>query len=151
MKPFQLQRRQWLPHSRETVFAFFENAENLQAITPPELQFKIKTRAPIEMKSGTRIDYTIKLNGIPMKWKTEIIEYNPPSSFIDLQIKGPYKLWHHKHIFEEINGGTMMHDIVDYLPPGLWLGSLANALFIKNKLKSIFDFRAGSILEALKS
>jgi ligand-binding SRPBCC domain-containing protein len=88
-----LKRETIINESIDAVFDFFSKAENLNHITPPELGFKIITQLPIDMKKGTIIDYKIKLNGFPFKWKTEITNWDPPFYFEDTQIRGPYKMW----------------------------------------------------------
>ena len=89
-------------HSIDDVFSFFSKPENLSKITPSRLGFYIKTPSPIVMKSGQLIDYIIKIVGLPIHWRTLITEYQSPHLFVDQQIKGPYSLWHHKHLFKEI-------------------------------------------------
>lgn len=125
----------------DEVFAFFAKAENLNILTPPELNFKIITKLPIEMKQGTLIDYRIKLSGISFKWKTEITSWKPPYKFIDTQLKGPYQTWIHEHIFESHPKGTVVKDIVSYLPPGGILEPIIHRLAVKKKLEHIFDYR----------
>lgn len=131
----------------DEVFAFFAKAENLNIITPPELNFKIITPMPIDMKKGTLIDYKIKLNGISFKWKTEITDWSPPYVFVDTQIKGPYKVWIHEHIFVSQGSSTIVKDIVSYLPPGWLLEPVIHKLAVKKKLEHIFDYR----MEKIKS
>jgi ligand-binding SRPBCC domain-containing protein len=93
------------------------------------------------MKAGTRIDYTISLHGLPMKWRTRIDEYVPGVRFVDSQEKGPYKLWRHTHEFREENGHTVMRDRVEYQMPFGLLGELVHALAVKAQLRRIFAFR----------
>jgi len=123
------------------VFEFFSNAENLNKITPPDMQFKILTPLPIIIKKGTLIDYKIKVNGIPFNWQTEITEWEPNKRFIDKQLKGPYRVWIHEHTFEEKDGKTIMNDHVQFLSPGWFLEPIINKLFIEKKLKGIFAYR----------
>lgn len=142
--PFILKRRTRVRRDLSTVFPFFADAANLQRLTPPELFFRIKTQLPVEMKKGAVIEYTIRLYGIPMKWKTLITEWNPPYSFEDTQISGPYKKWVHTHSFEQKGHTTIIHDRVVYeLPFGL-LGKLVHPL-VKRQLKRIFSFRRHQI------
>lgn len=131
----------------DEVFEFFAKAENLNAITPPELNFKIITPLPIEMKKGTLIDYKIRLSGIPFGWKTEISQWEPPFRFVDTQIKGPYRVWIHEHEFESQGSKTIVKDIVSYLPPGWLLEPVIHRLAVKKKLEYIFDYR----MEKIKS
>jgi ligand-binding SRPBCC domain-containing protein len=151
MAEYILERKQIIRRGREEVFRFFADAENLERITPPELNFHIITPRPIDIKKGTLIDYRLKLRGIPMSWKTEITEWNPPHSFVDTALKSPYKQWIHLHAFEE-NGAneTIMRDIVRYRLPFEPLGDLVN-FYVKKELKYIFDYRYKAIKEIFDS
>ena len=145
---YELKRIQKLPISVEEAWDFFSRPENLAEITPDNMGFIIKSDVPEKMYSGLLIDYTVKpLLGIPLNWQTEILDVDEYKSFADNQNKGPYKLWHHTHIFEPIEGGVKMTDIVKYeLPLGI-LGNIAHALFVKNKLNHIFDYRFKKVEE----
>lgn len=129
------------------VFEFFSTAENLNKLTPQALEFKILTPLPIVMKQGALIDYKLKLSGIPFYWKTEISAWNPPYSFVDKQIKGPYKIWIHEHTFKEVNGKTHMRDMVEFLSPGWILEPIINALFVRKKVNEIFSYREKVLAE----
>ena len=140
-----LHRAQWIPRPVPEVFAFFADAFNLEAITPPYLNFRILTPPPIAMNPGTLIDYRLRLFGIPLAWRTRIEAFVPNEHFVDVQVRGPYRKWHHTHEFYEVRGGTLMVDRVDY-QVGWWLaGSLAHALFVRRTLEDIFDFRCREI------
>ena len=134
----------------EEVFDFFSKAENLNKITPPDLQFKILSPLPISIKKGALIDYKIKINGIPFKWRTEISEWELNKRFIDRQIKGPYKVWIHEHTFEERNGITYMTDNVQFLSPGWILEPIINKFFIEKKVKGIFEYREKILTDLFK-
>ncbi|MDX2088884.1 MAG: SRPBCC family protein [Kofleriaceae bacterium] len=138
----RLERTQVVARPRSEVFAFFSDATNLERITPPSLGFSILTPAPIEMREGARIDYRIKLNGIPMRWTTLIAAYEPGVRFIDVQERGPYKLWHHTHTFRDVYGGTEIGDLVLYEIGRGALGTLAHAMFVRRQLAHIFDYRS---------
>ena len=135
---YQLSAEQWLPKSLEEVFPFFADAYRLQDLTPPFLDFRVLTPRPVEMSPGTKIDYRLKLHGIPIRWKSEISEWQPPVRFVDRQLKGPYRLWHHLHTFEECDGGTLVRDLVDYAVPG---GRLIHWLVVRRDLVKIFEYR----------
>ena len=140
-----------LPLPREEVFAFFAKAENLQKITPKELGFSIMTPLPIDMRQDTVIDYRIKLNGLPMRWRTLIPVWDPPHEFVDEQIKGPYKTWIHRHTFEEVGPSeTKIIDYVRYELPFTPLGDLVYPL-IKRQVEGIFEHRNRVIPELLGS
>ena len=146
-----LERKQIIKHPRDEVFEFFADAGNLERITPPELNFHIITPQPIDIKKGALIDYTLKLRGIPITWKTEITQWNPPFDFIDSALKSPYKQWIHLHTFEAgENGETIMKDIVRYRLPFEPLGDLAH-WYVKKELKYIFDYRYKVIEEIFQN
>lgn len=138
----------WLPRSRSEVFPFFAEARNLEAITPPWLRFEVLTPAPIEMCAGTLIDYRIRVHGIPLRWRTEIAVWEPPYRFVDVQLRGPYTLWHHTHTFEERDGGTLCTDHVRYRPRG---GALVNWLFVRRDVERIFRYRQERLKEIFGS
>jgi ligand-binding SRPBCC domain-containing protein len=129
------------------IFDFFSRAENLNVITPPDLQFKIKTPLPIVMQKGTLIDYQIRLSGLPFRWRTLISEWNPPHRFVDEQVIGPYRLWRHTHTFEDKGLYVLMTDHVEFLSPGWFLEPLINAWFVEPRVKAIFTYRAERLNE----
>jgi ligand-binding SRPBCC domain-containing protein len=136
-----LERSQRLPGAPEHVFAFFADALNLERITPGWLGFRVVTPGPIEMARGTLIEYRLKLHGVPIRWLTRIEVWEPPARFVDVQVRGPYRLWHHTHSFEPDGDETLMRDTVRYALPFGPLGELARRAFVARDLNSIFDFR----------
>ncbi len=145
------QRTTQIEKNTGEVFNFFSKVENLNLITPPELQFKILTPLPVVMEWGTLIDYQLKLNGIPFRWKTKIIHWDPPFTFIDLQVKGPYRIWKHTHSFIDKGNFTEMSDRVEYLAPGWILEPLLNRFFIRKKVEGIFDYREKQVQKYFKN
>jgi ligand-binding SRPBCC domain-containing protein len=142
-----LEREQFLPAPPERVFPFFADAHNLEAITPAWLGFRVLTPAPIEMATGARIEYRLRLAGIPVRWRTVIREWKPGEGFVDEQEQGPYALWRHEHRFVPVGAGTLMTDRVRYrLPLGL-LGRIAHVVAVKAALATIFDHRFARIRE----
>lgn len=127
--------------SPEKTWRFFSSAENLPRITPASLGFKILTPSPIAIGSDSLLDYTIRWAGIPIRWRTRIIDWSPPNQFIDLQIRGPYTLWHHQHTFKPVADGVECTDRVIYKVPVPIVGRIVNALVVKRQLLSIFRFR----------
>lgn len=137
-----LERTTYVKENINEVFSFFSNAENLNKLTPPALGFRIITPSPITIRKGTIIDYKIKLNGIPFRWKSEITVWDPPHLFADEQLKGPYQYWRHEHKFEQKDGGTLITDIVKYRSPGWIFEFIPHHLIVKKKINQIFDFRS---------
>jgi ligand-binding SRPBCC domain-containing protein len=146
MRERVLRREQDLDVGIERAFAFFSQAENLEAITPPWLRFRIVSPGPLEMRAGTLIHYRLRLHGIPVSWLTRIDEWDPPRGFVDRQVRGPYRLWHHTHGFEPLGPDrTRMVDIVRYAHRFGPIGTVAEALVVERDLARIFDFRSEQI------
>jgi ligand-binding SRPBCC domain-containing protein len=148
-----LRREQRLPGPPDAVFPFFADAGNLEAITPAWLGFRIVTPRPIDMRVGALIEYRLRLHGVLVSWLTRIEEWDTDPThprFVDAQLSGPYKLWHHTHEFEPDGaGGTIMRDTVRYALPFGPLGEVARRLIVSRDLEAIFDFRAERVARAL--
>lgn len=145
----ELYREQWVPTSLSKVFSFFSEARNLDRITPPWLHFHVLGKID-ELRAGTLIHYKLAWHGIPLKWTTRIEEWHPPNRFVDLQLKGPYRLWHHTHTFEARDGGTLIKDTLRFTLP---LGALGNFLAgwrVRQDVERIFDYRAEQIQAIFK-
>lgn len=146
---YQYRREQILKANLEEVWSFASNPANLQKITPEYMGFEILTKdLSDKMYAGMIISYKVSpLLGIKMKWTTEITHVEEYRYFIDIQQEGPYRFWHHQHHFKENSNGVLMTDILTYQPPFGFIGSIANKLIIRNKLKQIFDFREKKMVE----
>ena len=127
-----------VPCSLDEVFAFFSDARQLETLTPPWLNFQVLTPAPIEMRTGLLLDYQLRIRGIPLRWQSNIALWDPPRQFVDVQICGPYRWWHHTHRFALVEGGTRVIDEVSYAVPG---GELAHQFVVRHDLRSIFGYR----------
>lgn len=140
---YQFNTIQKIPASIDKVWSFISSPRNLKKITPEYMGFQV-TNEPIsdQMYAGMIISYKVKpILGIPMNWVTEITQVKEKEYFVDEQRVGPYAIWHHQHKIFSIEGGVLMEDIVSYKPPFGIIGSIANSMIIKNKLKQIFDYR----------
>jgi ligand-binding SRPBCC domain-containing protein len=140
---YQLRQEQFVPATIDQVWDFISSPKNLKDITPSYMGFQITSpNLDEKMYPGMIISYKVSpILGIKMTWVTEITHVDDKKYFVDEQRMGPYKMWHHQHKIEEVDGGVMMEDIVTYQPPFGILGAIANSLFIKKQLKSIFDYR----------
>lgn len=127
-----------MPYRVDQVFDFFSDAFQLEALTPPWLNFEVLTPRPIVMAAGRLIDYRLRLHGIPLQWQSRIYVWEPPVRFVDMQTKGPYRSWHHEHIFEECDAGTLCRDLVRYSVPGGWL---VDWFLVRPDLLKIFSYR----------
>ncbi|MFH1844425.1 MAG: SRPBCC family protein [bacterium] len=141
MKLHVMCREQFVPTPLDEVFSFFDRPENLGELTPGSLGFRILTPNPIEMKSGTVIDYVIRLFFLPLRWRTLITEYDPPHGFVDEQSRGPYRRWIHRHSFVAARDGTWIRDEIRYELPFGCLGRLAHAVMVRRMLERIFAYR----------
>lgn len=142
-RTYTLLRKQVLPVSIEHAWAFFSDPQNLSSITPDNMGFKVISKNQgANIYAGQVIEYKVSpLLGISFYWMTEITHVNEGKYFVDEQRFGPYSLWHHEHHFKAVEGGVEMTDLVHYKLPFWFLGDIAHALFVKKKLKEIFDFR----------
>lgn len=141
MKETVLETELWLPRPRDEVFPFFADAHNLEALTPAFLHFEVLTPDPIVMRPGLLLDYRLRIHGVPVRWRTEIEAWDPPFRFVDRQLRGPYRLWHHTHTFEERDGGTLCRDVVRYAAPGGPLRPLIERFFVRGDVARIFAYR----------
>lgn len=144
-KTYVVHFEQQVPRGLAEVFAFFSRAENLEAITPPWLNFKIRAVAPRPVQKGTIISYSLRVHGFPLRWTSEIVEWEPPHRFVDVQLSGPYKMWRHEHRFEVRDGGTLISDTVEMALPLGFLGRMAYKIKVRSDVQKIFAFREGKI------
>lgn len=141
MPPYIFRADQFVPRPLAEVFDFFSKAENLQELTPAFLHFRILSVDPAPVRKGTLIKYSLRWRVFPIRWTTEIVEWQPPHRFVDLQLKGPYKLWHHEHRFVADGNGTRIIDEVQYQLPFGVFGSIAHSLKVKKDVENIFGYR----------
>jgi ligand-binding SRPBCC domain-containing protein len=143
-KGYRLYAERMVDLPLKVVFDFFSDARQLEAITPPWLNFSILNPPPIEMRAGLLLDYKLSLRGIPLKWQSEISVWEPPLRFVDQQTKGPYRFWQHEHLLDEVDGKTRVRDNVHYDPRG---GALVHRLLVRPDLKRIFTYRQTALGE----
>jgi GrpB-like predicted nucleotidyltransferase (UPF0157 family)/ligand-binding SRPBCC domain-containing protein len=132
----------WLPRPRDEVFQFFSDAANLETLTPPWLRFEILTPTLV-LRPGVRIDYRLRLYGIPVRWQSEISRWEPPERFVDEQRRGPYRKWVHAHTFVEERGGTRVADAVDFEVPFGWFAGW----LVMRDVRRIFAYRTDALLK----
>jgi uncharacterized protein (TIGR01777 family) len=139
--------RQYVPQKPDELFPFFADEYNLEKLTPPFLNFKVLGKSTDEVRNNSLIDYQLKLYGIPFKWRTQILDWNPPQKFVDTQLSGPYKKWHHTHTFEKLGNGTLMTDVVIYQLPLGYLGQLSAGWKVTSDVSTIFNYRRQVIFD----
>ena len=146
MRLHRLERSQHVAPPPGEAFELYADAFKLEDLTPPWLRFRVVTPPPVRMRPGTLIDYRLRLHGIPVRWRTRIEEWQPGRLFVDVQVSGPYSLWHHTHEFKpDGRGGTVIHDLVRYAMPLGPVGALAHALVVRRDLEQIFEFRRHAV------
>ncbi len=148
MKTREFSQTQWLDRPLGELFPFFADARNLGRITPPWLRFEVLNPGQITMQVGTVIDYRIRWRGLPLRWRSEISVWEPPFRFVDRQVRGPYRVWHHEHRFIERDGGSEISDRVTY---AVWGGSLVERLLVRRDVTAIFAYRARRMAELFPS
>jgi ligand-binding SRPBCC domain-containing protein len=146
MADYVRESRVWVARPRDEVFAFFADPANLARITPPWLGFAIAGEAHA-LRAGAVLDYRIRWLGLPLRWRTFIREWDPPVRFVDVQVRGPYARWEHRHLFLEEQGGTWVEDRVSYRLPFGPIGRLAHAVVVQRQLAAIWRYREQRIGE----
>jgi hypothetical protein len=148
MKVHSLVRRQRVARPLPEVFEFFSAARNLEQITPPWLRFRLVHESTREVRAGTRLEYRLRLHGIPLRWMSMIEEWDPGRRFVDRQLNGPYRLWRHTHEFTADGDCTIVRDQVRYALPLGRLGDLAEP-FVARDLDRIFAYRHDAVTRLL--
>jgi ligand-binding SRPBCC domain-containing protein len=142
MRLYRLERIQHLPVCQIEAWQFFSNPINLPEITPPWLSFSLTQKVPISIHAGMIISYRLKpFLGLPVTCISEITHVCEPDYFVDEQRFGPYKFWHHQHLFNAVSNGTQVIDIVHYAIAYGILGRLAHRSIVSPRLDDIFDYR----------
>ncbi len=140
---------QLVPLARDSVFGFFSDPRNLEAITPPFLGFRIVDQSTAEMREGTELTYRLRIHGVPVTWRSKIAEWCSNEGFVDVQLKGPYAKWRHTHSFHERGSATIIRDHVLYRLPLGRLGHWIGGRVVAADVKKIFEYRAARAAELL--
>ena len=140
MADYVLEHRVWLARPRAEVFAFFADPAHLARLTPRSLRVRILD-GPAALAAGAVIDLRLAWLGIPVRWRAVIREWDPPFRFVDVQVRGPYARWEHRHRFLEEDGATCVEDRVTYRLPAGPLGRVAHALIVERQLRSLWAYR----------
>jgi len=140
-------QQQWTPKPLDEVFDFFSNEKNLEELTPPLLSFRVVNKSTENLQEGTKIKYKLKIHGIPTKWTSLITNWNPKKEFADIQIKGPYSKWYHRHLFKPLAEGVLIMDRVVYRLPFAKFGGNTLHWFIRKDIETIFNYRRTKLKE----
>jgi len=142
---FVLERTQLVRAEPDRVFRFFEDPMNLERITPPWLRFRVLVSTDPQVRRGTEIDYLLRWQVFPMRWRSRITEYEPGVLFADEMLRGPYRSWYHRHHFRSVPGGVEVRDVVEYTLPCGPIGRSVHGMLIRRQLERIFDYRRNAI------
>jgi ligand-binding SRPBCC domain-containing protein len=169
--PHHLDFEQWVPFPPQQVFAFFSNPENLPRIMPAASATKliVLNRMPApppppavtsDRAAGTGSTIVTSFRLIPFvpiraQWVARITDFEWNHYFADVQDQGPFKSWHHRHEFRaETRGevhGTIVRDVIDYEVGFGFLGTIANALFVRRQMGRTFRERQQTLPKLLGS
>ena len=148
MKIYTVHKKQQLPITVDEAWKFLSNPRNLKIITPSYMSFDLISGAEKPMFAGQIIQYLVTpILGIKTKWVSEITHFEEKKYFVDVQLYGPYALWHHKHFINKIEGGVELEDIIDYKVPLGILGQMVHPFIVKPKLEEIFNYRQQKMIE----
>jgi ligand-binding SRPBCC domain-containing protein len=143
-----LEARVWLARPRPEVFAFFADPANLLRVTPPRLGLRLLT-PPSTLAAGAVLDFRVRWLGLPLRWRAYVREYDPPYRFVDVQVRGPWARWEHRHLFLQEGGGTWVEDRVTYRLPLGPLGRLAHGALVQRQLRALWAYRQARLGELL--
>ena len=143
-----LDARVWVGRARPDVFAFFADPTNLAQLTPPALGLRLLT-VTRTMATGAVLDYRLRWFGVPLRWRAYVREYDPPFRFLDVQLRGPYARWEHRHRFLEEGGGTIVEDRVVYRLPLGAVGRALHASVVGRQLRAAWAYRTRRLAELL--
>ena len=130
-----------VPASLDETFGFFSDAFNLEKLTPPWLEFDVRSTPPLVMREGLEIEYRIVLHRVPVPWRSRIDVWEPGRRFVDRQIVGPYRWWRHEHRFEAVADGTRVIDDVEFLPRF----PLVTRRLVRRDVERIFAYRTSAL------
>lgn len=154
MADYIIERRLWLPRPRPEVFAFFADPSNLAVVQPRWARPSWLAQPPARLEAGTLLDFAVRMAGVPVRWRVMVREFDPPFRFVDVQLRGPFARWEHRHRFlegpergEQGPVGTWMEDRVTYRLPGGVLGTMAHTLGAGRRVRALFDFRDARLRE----
>jgi ligand-binding SRPBCC domain-containing protein len=124
----------------EKLFAFHELPDAFVRLGPPGESIRIIQVAP-NLNTGSRTIIDIRIAFLYVRFESLHTAYDPPHSFEDQQVRGPFRSWRHRHIVEPHPDGAVLIDDIDYTPPFGILGRIIDPIAIKPRLRKVFAFR----------
>jgi len=146
MKVRVVKRTQTVPLPIEETFKFFSNPRIVEMLTPSSMRFRLVGEKLDSLKTGTVLNYRFYLYRIPIRWRIRIESADPPNSFVDVQLKGPFAHWRHSQTF--LAAGKESTEVRDRYEFGLRfgrVGEFAYQMFVKAKIRQMFDYRANKM------
>lgn len=123
------------------MFAFHEQANVLSLLIPPWERTRVIQSAKISDVGSQAIIETKLLGPLKMRWVAQHTVYDPPHLFEDVQLKGPFRSWRHRHIIKSHAAGAILHDEIDYEPAFGFPGRAVAPLLIQKRLERLFAYR----------
>lgn len=127
--------------SPECVFEFHERPDVLAILLPPWESARVIQPAKISEVGSQAIVETRIFGPIKMRWVAQHTVYDPPHMFEDVQVKGPFRSWRHRHVVAAHVNGALLRDLIDYKPPLGFLGRAFAPLVVERRLRKLFDYR----------
>ena len=140
MADYVMESRLWLARSRPDVFAFLADPANLARVMPPSLRVRLLT-PEVRMQAGAVLDFRLAWLGLPLSWRLFVREWDPPYRFVDVQVRGPYARWEHRHRLLAEGDGTWLEDRVTYRLAAGAVGRAAHALVVGRQLRAAWAYR----------
>jgi ligand-binding SRPBCC domain-containing protein len=127
----------------ERVFAFHELPDALARLTPPWEPTRVLKAAPDLCVGSVAVVETRLFGLVPVRWVARHTAYDPPRMFEDVQVKGPFRAWRHRHTVEPHEKGAVLRDEVEFETPLGVLGRMAAPLLVEPRLRRLFEYRHG--------
>ena len=160
----------WIPVPLDRVFRFFSDPANLPRLMPPELAAEIRSIERVTPPGaehrvdasppagvGTRITLSVRLlPPLPLRstWVARIVEFESGHHFADVQEKGPFRHFRHRHEFASApragSDGTIVGDDLEY---DVGFGPLGDAVarwFVADRIRATFEERQRRLEELLR-
>jgi len=130
------------------VFDWFEKKGAFQRLMPPWEVAEV-VHADDDLRDGSRRIFRFPMGPLKMTWEAEHMGYEPPNKFEDVMRKGPFKSWHHVHLFEQKGDVTTVSDQVEYKLPLGPLGRLFGGRMVRKRVQRMFKARESRLIRDL--
>jgi ligand-binding SRPBCC domain-containing protein len=127
----------------EHVFAFHEQPDAFEQLTPPWQPVRILSREG-GIREGARVVIELRFGPFRPRWVALHTAYEKNRLFVDTQLSGPFRSWVHHHRFESAGPGqTRLTDSIEFSLHGGPLIDFFGAWFARLQLRRLFRYRHG--------